>query len=119
MSSYMHPGSTTPGANVCTLLQVLELLSHVNKRIKGHNDIKLPLLALLELYNQNAGEPLVRNFSLVYMEMACERATAEERFEAVSSQNHSAHRRVCRVHFPCILLLSQPPHQSISVRRHR
>ena len=66
-------------------MQVLELLSHVNKRIKGHNDIKLPLLPLLELYNQNAGQPLVYNFSLVYMEMACERATAEERCAAVGT----------------------------------
>ena len=91
MSSYMHPGPTTPDANGRPLLlQVLELLSHVNKRIKGHNDIKLPLLALLELYNQNAGEPLVCNFSLVYMEMACERATADERFESVSIQTCDA-----------------------------
>ncbi len=70
-------------------VQVLELLSHVNKRVKGHNDIKLPLLSLLELYKQNAGQPLVCNFSLVYMEMACERASAEERFEAVSRQKPS------------------------------
>ena len=72
-------------------LQVLELLSHVNKRVKGHNDIKLPLLPLLELYNQNAGQPLVRNFSLVYMEMACERATPEERLQAVSRHTHGAY----------------------------
>ena len=64
---------------------MLELLSHVNKRVRGHNDIKLPLLSLLELYKQNAGQPLVCNFSLVYMEMACERASAEERLEAVCS----------------------------------
>lgn len=84
-------------------LQVLELLSHVNKRVKGHNDIKLPLLPLLELYNQNAGQPLVRNFSLVYMEMACERATPEERFEAVSSHNYGAYMEHAGRTARCIL----------------
>ncbi len=66
-------------------MQVLELLSHVNKRIKGH-DIKLPLLPMLEVFNQENAPPMVQNFSLVYVEMACDRATQEERFEAVSGK---------------------------------
>lgn len=62
---------------------MLELLSHVNKRVKGHDEIKLPLLPLLEVYNQSNAPPLVRNFSLVYVEMAFERASPEDRLEAV------------------------------------
>ena len=58
---------------------MLELLSHVNKRVKGHNEIHLPLEALLALYNAPASGPLVRNFALVYVEMAFERASSEER----------------------------------------
>jgi hypothetical protein len=70
-------------------MQVLELLSHVNKRVKGHDNIKLPLLPLLEVYNQENAPPLVRNFSLVYVEMACDRASQEETYEAVSGNNYS------------------------------
>lgn len=78
--SHIHPKYD---CRIPSRMQVLELLSHVNKRVKGHDDIKLPLLPLLEVYNQAAAPPLVQNFSLVYLEMACERATAEEKFEAV------------------------------------
>lgn len=83
-------------------VQVLELLSHVNKRVKGHDNIKLPLLPLLEVYNQENAPPLVRNFSLVYVEMACDRATLEERFEAVSG-NESNHLVILQEVF-CLLL---------------
>ncbi|CAK0785632.1 hypothetical protein CVIRNUC_008843 [Coccomyxa viridis] len=65
-----------------TRAKVLELLSHVNKRVKGHDEIKLPLLPLLEVYNRSDAPPLVRNFSLVYVEMAFERASPEDRLEA-------------------------------------
>ena len=60
-------------------IQVLELLSHVNKRIKGHTDIQLPLEQLLDLYHAKDTAPLVRNFALVYVEMAFERASPEQR----------------------------------------
>ena len=85
-------------------VQVLELLSHVNKRVKGHDNIKLPLLPLLEVYNQENAPPLVRNFSLVYVEMACDRATLEERFEAVSG-NESNHLVILQVVLPTIGIL--------------
>ena len=90
MCLYIH---IMHAANTCMPAQVLELLSHVNKRVKGHSDIKLPLLSLLELYRQSDGQPLVRNFSLVYMEMACERATAEEKLKAVSMQSHGTQKK--------------------------
>lgn len=58
---------------------MLELLSHVNKRLKGHIEIHLPLEPLLDLYNAPASGPLVRNFSLIYVEMAFDRASSQER----------------------------------------
>ncbi|CAA0372204.1 unnamed protein product [Arabidopsis thaliana] len=60
---------------------VLEILSHVNKRVKHQHEIGLPLLALWKLYTDPAAAPMVRNFAIVYVEMAFERAPAKEREE--------------------------------------
>lgn len=54
--------------------QVLEILSHVNKRVKHQHEIGLPLLSLWKLYTDPAASPMVRNFAIVYVEMAFERA---------------------------------------------
>ncbi|XP_024006382.1 proteasome-associated protein ECM29 homolog isoform X1 [Eutrema salsugineum] len=59
--------------------KVLEILSHVNKRVKHQHEIGLPLLDLWKLYTDPAASPMVRNFAIVYVEMAFERAPAKER----------------------------------------
>ncbi|ESQ29944.1 hypothetical protein EUTSA_v100122260mg, partial [Eutrema salsugineum] len=41
---------------------VLEILSHVNKRVKHQHEIGLPLLDLWKLYTDPAASPMVRNF---------------------------------------------------------
>lgn len=64
-------------------LQVLELLTHVNKRVKGHDEIQLPLEQLLDLYKAPGSSLLVRNFALVYVEMAFERASTEDKHKLV------------------------------------
>ncbi|KAK9834910.1 hypothetical protein WJX81_007994 [Elliptochloris bilobata] len=66
-----------------TRSKVLEILSHVNKRVRGHAAIKMPLDALLALYADPGSAPLVRNFALVYLEMAFERAPGEARLAVV------------------------------------
>ena len=84
-------------------MQVLEILSHVNKRIKGHDSIALPLEALLDLSLAADSAPLVRNFGLVYAEMACDRATPQQRWQAVRLL--SAHLRlICRCGCSHVLL---------------
>lgn len=57
--------------------QVLEILSHVNKRVKHDPVIGLPLLELWNIYNEANAAPMVRNFCIVYIEMAFERAPVE------------------------------------------
>lgn len=54
-------------------------MSHVNKRVKHHHEIGLPLLELWKLYTDPAASPMVRNFAIVYVEMAFERAPAKVR----------------------------------------
>lgn len=65
---------------------MLEILSHVNKRVRGHASIKMPLDPLLALYAEPSSAPLVRNFALVYLEMAYERATEEAKLAVVRSE---------------------------------
>ena len=72
------------------------MLSHVNKRVRGHDRIKLPLDALLDLYLTDASAPLVKNFAIVYIEMAMERSTEDQQAAAVSMDS-----------WPCLLLHSQ------------
>ncbi|GAB2277082.1 hypothetical protein Dimus_011791 [Dionaea muscipula] len=54
--------------------KVLEILSHVNKRVKHEPKIGLPLLDLWSMYIDVHSVPMVRNFCIVYIEMAFERS---------------------------------------------
>ncbi len=77
-----------------TKQKVLEILSHVNKRIKGQNAISLPLAELVQQFKSPESAPMVRNFALVYAEMAFERAEPAAQLEAVSA----AAARPARLH---------------------
>jgi hypothetical protein len=78
----------------------MEILAHVNKRIKGQAFIKLPLKELLPLVAlpaadqpaAPASQAMVRSFGLVYLEMAFERATPQERLEGVSAEEGEERR---------------------------
>ncbi|MED6198629.1 hypothetical protein PIB30_068265, partial [Stylosanthes scabra] len=59
--------------------KVLEILSHVNKRVKLQPDIGLPLSELWELYSESAATPIIRNFCIVYIEMAFQRVSSKVR----------------------------------------
>ncbi|MCO5551057.1 hypothetical protein L7F22_004554 [Adiantum nelumboides] len=56
-----------------TRQKVMDILMHINKRVKDQPSIKLPLRELLALYQNEKSEPIVKNFSLVYLEMAFDR----------------------------------------------
>jgi proteasome component ECM29 len=57
--------------------KVLEILSHVNKRVKLQSDIGLPLTELWKLYSESGAAPMIRNFCIVYIEMAFQRVNAQ------------------------------------------
>jgi len=57
--------------------QVLEILSHVNKRVKLQPQIGLPLSELWKLYSGSSAVPIIRNFCIVYIEMAFQRVNAK------------------------------------------
>ena len=52
----------------------MEMLTHIDKRVKGQPSIKRPQLDLLELYQHVTSTPMVKSFSLVYMEMSYDRS---------------------------------------------
>ncbi|KAK7300265.1 hypothetical protein RJT34_11106 [Clitoria ternatea] len=59
--------------------KVLEILSHVNKRVKLQPGVGLPLSELWKLYSDSAAVPMIRNFCIVYIEMASQRVTVKEK----------------------------------------
>ncbi|CAL4995694.1 unnamed protein product [Urochloa decumbens] len=58
---------------------VMEILSHINKRVKHRPEISLPVLDLWNIYTESTSSTIVRNFCIVYIEMAFERLPAEEK----------------------------------------
>ncbi|KAF8664644.1 hypothetical protein HU200_054353 [Digitaria exilis] len=58
---------------------VMEILSHINKRVKHRPEISLPMLDLWKIYTESTSSTIVRNFCVVYIEMAFERLPTEEK----------------------------------------
>ncbi|KAL8545025.1 hypothetical protein ACS0TY_005289 [Phlomoides rotata] len=59
--------------------KVIEILTHVNKRVKHQPVIGLPLSDLWKLYVESSSAPMVRNFCIMYIEMAVDRVQMEEK----------------------------------------
>ncbi|KAL6202795.1 hypothetical protein ACLB2K_026500 [Fragaria x ananassa] len=59
--------------------KVMEILSHVNKRVKHQPEIGLPLSELWTIFSGADSAPMVRNFCILYMEMAMDRADSKVR----------------------------------------
>jgi len=72
------------GATPSIQKAVLDILSHVNTRLQAMPAVHLPLTDLLNLYSTSTS-PLVRNFALVYVERAAERAPADARFRHLNA----------------------------------
>lgn len=58
--------------------QVTVILAHINKRVKPNTQIKLPFEALLNQYNDPNVGAFVKNFTIIYLDMAYSRLAAEE-----------------------------------------
>ena len=84
---------------------MLEILAHVNKRIKALPSLQLPLHDLVALYGSPQSGPMARNFALVYIENAAGRASAQARFAEVGwggrKRVDSGTGLLCRSHALC------------------
>lgn len=49
--------------------KVMELLVHVNKRVKNNDNVQLPMEALLEQYKDPKASSFVINFTVIYIKM--------------------------------------------------
>lgn len=58
--------------------KVMEILSHINKRVKATTIIKLPFEALLNQFTNDQVSTFVKNFTLIYLEMSALRLSPEE-----------------------------------------
>ncbi|CAG8534937.1 9628_t:CDS:10 [Funneliformis mosseae] len=67
--------------------KVMSILSHINKRIRPKTNIKLPLIPLLDLVctEKVTKSIFVKNFGIMYLEMAYNRLTEEEQIANLPS----------------------------------
>ena len=61
--------------------KVMELLVHLNKRVKDNPAIPLPIHALLELYSEPSSNTFVVNFTVIYLKMGFNRLKEAEKIE--------------------------------------
>mmetsp|Transcript_114140 Transcript_114140/g.198388 ORF Transcript_114140/g.198388 Transcript_114140/m.198388 type:complete len:2032 (-) Transcript_114140:1069-7164(-) len=62
--------------------KVMELVNHVNTRVKSQPHIKLPVQKILNLWSTallNKGSPFIVNFSILYLKMGYERASPADK----------------------------------------
>ncbi|CAM8919803.1 unnamed protein product [Rhodiola kirilowii] len=71
--------SALSSPSVAVRNKVLEILNHVNKRVKHEPEIRLPLSELWKIYSEASSNGMVKNFCILYIEMALERAHLEEK----------------------------------------
>ena len=65
--------------------KVMELLVHINKRIKNNTKIQLPVESLLLQYQDPSATSFVLNFTIIYLKMGFPRLTVERQAELVPS----------------------------------
>ena len=65
--------------------KVMELLVHINKRIKNNSNIQLPVEALLLQYQDPMATSFVINFTIIYLKMGFPRLPIEKQAELVTS----------------------------------
>ncbi|CAG8556325.1 12390_t:CDS:10, partial [Acaulospora morrowiae] len=67
--------------------KVIDVLTHINKRVRPKNDIKLPLIPLIDLVctEKVTKSAFVKNFAIMYLEMAYNRLTEEDKITHLPS----------------------------------
>ncbi|XP_065070071.1 proteasome adapter and scaffold protein ECM29-like isoform X2 [Rhopilema esculentum] len=63
--------------------KVIELLTHINKRLKSSTKIKLPLESLLKQYEDKSTHQFVTNFTLIYIRMGFKRLELTDRLSFI------------------------------------
>lgn len=87
--------------------KVMELLIHINKRIKSRPLVQLPVEALLVQYQDPAASSFVINFTIIYIKMGFPRLPIEKQIELIPSMLNSIDSKP-QSHQDSLLLLIIP-----------
>ena len=63
--------------------KVMELLVHVNKRVKNNENVQLPIEALLQQYQDPSVSSFVTNFTIIYIKMGFPRMPLDEKIQII------------------------------------
>lgn len=69
------PSSSLPSLR----FQILELLVHINKRLRSRQSVMLPVENLINLYKEHKRSVFVTNFAHIYVIMGYPRSNKEDR----------------------------------------
>ncbi|XP_045609918.2 proteasome adapter and scaffold protein ECM29 isoform X1 [Procambarus clarkii] len=87
--------------------KVMELLIHVNRRVKEHESIQLPVESLLAQYQDPSATAFVTNFSIIYIKMGYPRLDLNKQVELLPSMLNSLEGKPAQ-HQDSLLLLMVP-----------
>lgn len=87
--------------------KVMELLIHVNRRVKDHESIQLPVEALLAQYQDPSATAFVTNFSIIYIRMGYPRLDLNKQVELLPLMLNSLEGKP-QQHQDSLLLLMVP-----------
>lgn len=79
----VHTSKITPSITHIKHIQVMEVLTHLNKRLKSRPMVQLPVEALLQQY-QTTESTFLHNFSIIYITMGFPRLSQDHRNSLVS-----------------------------------
>ncbi|CAH4007387.1 unnamed protein product [Pieris brassicae] len=87
--------------------KVMELLVHVNKRVKCRTDVQLPVETLVQSYREPSANSFIINFSIIYITMGFPRLPREQQLKMAPSLLESIENRP-QSHQDQILMLVIP-----------
>ncbi|RVE49284.1 hypothetical protein evm_006078 [Chilo suppressalis] len=87
--------------------KVMELLVHVNKRVKCRAEVKLPVQTLLQLYKDPSANSFIINFTIIYITMGFPRLPREQQLSLAPSLLEAIEKKP-QGHQDGILMLVMP-----------
>ncbi|CAH2107601.1 unnamed protein product [Euphydryas editha] len=87
--------------------KVMELLIHVNKRVKCRNEVQLPVETLLQLYSDPKANSFIINFTIIYITMGFPRLPRDKQLSLTPSLLEAIENKPA-AHQDGILMLVMP-----------
>jgi proteasome component ECM29 len=98
-----------------TKKKVMQILSHINKRVKTNTTIQLPFQSLLDQFINSEISVIVKNFTLIYLEMAAVRLSPEETASHLPQFLSGISLRPVQQHIPLLHIVLPVSHLIFSI----